>query len=73
MLIRSEQKCKPHENAGRVFLMSVMWAILQMEMTSDFTKKWVGVGKQGILSSPLYVANTMLIMCPLRLSMYLYD
>ena len=35
MLIRSEQKFKPPENAARVFL---TWTILQMQMNSDFKK-----------------------------------
>ena len=40
LYIRSELKCKPHENTARVFL---TWAILPMEMDSNLKK--IGVGR----------------------------
>ena len=46
--IRSERKGKPHENTARV---SLTWTILQMEINSDFNKKWVGVGEEGFYPS----------------------
>ena len=70
MLIRSEQKFKPPENAARVFL---MWTILQMQMNSDFKKTEKGPARvylipltEGVYPPAPYAADPMVIHVPLK-------